>query len=67
MSNFAEDFNGGLIIGAIIGFTLFIIIAVTTCNTPRQWRAEAIEHNAAHYHPQTGEFTWNEPSGADSE
>lgn len=39
---------GGLLLGSAIEST--------------QYQREAIKHRAAHYHPDTGVFTWNSPS-----
>ena len=45
---------------AITLFTIFGLLTFVPSARERALMREAIEHNAARYHPQTGEFEWIE-------
>lgn len=52
-SHFAA-FIGGLLLGLVIGFI------VSTNAVTDQMRSDAVEHGAAEYDSQTGEWRWKE-------
>ncbi len=43
----------GIVIGFIVGLLVFPPLVNNT------WEAAVIKHDAAHYDPKTGAFTWN--------
>lgn len=45
--------------GVSLGFAAGLVVLSQIADS--YWEAQAIEHNAAHYDPKTGAFTWNEP------
>lgn len=56
-----DEFWEGFLSGALaIGFIMFLVLVATATSCEDGWRRDAIKHNAAIYHPQTGEFTWND-------
>ena len=57
MSN--DRFWHGVIGGAALVTCVFaILLLIASTPRERELRRQAIEHNAARYHPQTGEFEW---------
>jgi len=44
---------GAFIMGGIAGAVIFKGVGIEV-------RGQAIEHDAAYYHPQTGKFTWRD-------
>jgi hypothetical protein len=56
--------NGGLVLLMIIvfifGFAIGLIVSYVQSDI--YWKSQAIEHNAAQYHPTTGEFEWVLPA-----
>ena len=60
-----EDAKGVAATGVIIGFVagLFfgaILFGLLHRGTLIEFRQKAVTGGAAYYHPQTGEFTWND-------
>jgi hypothetical protein len=55
--------NGlGIFFGFVFLMGFFIGGTVSHWSTNAGWEEQAIEHNAAQYHPTTGEFEWVLPA-----
>lgn len=57
-----KDFDEGLLTGIVAAMVVMLIIMFSATTPNMLWRAKAIEHGAARYHPQTGAFEWIEKS-----
>ena len=47
------------LIGALFSFFIGLVVS------SKGWESLAIEHKAAYYHPETGEFTWKGEGSSD--
>ena len=59
-----DDSINGFIAGVFVAFIFCtLLLAIHTGPNIRELvQEEAIKHNAAYYHPETGVFTWKEDS-----
>ncbi len=46
----------------LIAIGLAIGVPIGICLQEGKSQHQAIKNKAAHYHPETGEFTWNKPT-----
>ena len=54
--------------GALVGVSLMIpLLFFADLKREHEIKLQAIEKNAAYYHPKTGEFMWKESEHAESE
>lgn len=54
--NEGSVFFVGIIVGCIV--MIFLMISVILPISDNTWQKDAVKHQAAYYHPETGEFTW---------
>lgn len=52
---------GDVVLGAALGFCLGCLVCGLAVLTNFERHYEIVAHQAAHYDPQTGAFTWNMP------
>jgi len=52
----------GVLIGFLFGSVVTFVLMVQNTTLVSVWHREAVEHGAAHYDKQTGEWQWNEPA-----
>lgn len=57
----SSKFNDGFVVGALFASALWFAFLSFVCSTMRSdWQRAAIKHDAARYHPTTGQFEWIE-------
>ena len=66
--NSEAEFVGGFFVGSAITFLIVVFgIAIPFATFDSIWHKEAIQHQAAHYDPVSGRFTWNDNQKAKPE